>query len=178
LPPDQRPAERRLAAAQLPLRRANQWYTRLAQSAPHRRYLLPVSSLVEPPIVSLLEMFQSDRLEQDWAAMRALLHDESRLESLAAVGRVLLADELVEAIQTASADKVYVVKAWRVEALGQRAGIAEGRVRYRHGAGGFTDEPRVWVATERDRRIWRMRIFRNRHDAIRCFAEHGLNLEL
>ena len=139
---------------------------------------MPVSSLVEPPIVSLLEMFQSDRLEQDWAAMRALLHDASRLESLAAVGRVLTPDELVDAIQTASADKVYVVKTWRVEALGQRAGIADGRVRYRHGAGGFTDEPRAWVATERDQRIWRMRIFRSRHDAIRCFGEHGLDLGL
>jgi class 3 adenylate cyclase len=123
-------------------------------------------------------MFQSDRLRQDWQSMRALLHEASRLESLAAVGRVLTPDELVEAIQTASADRVYAVKTWRVEALGQRAGIADGRVRYRLGPGGFTDESRVWVATERDQQIWRMRIFRNRRDAIRCFGEHGLDLEL
>ena len=110
--------------------------------------------------------------------MRALLHDASRLESLAAVDRVLSPDELVEAIQRASADEVYAVKTWRVELLGESAGLADGRVRYRYGHGGFTDEPRVWVATERDRQIWRMRIFRDRQAALSCCAEHGLDLGL
>ena len=123
-------------------------------------------------------MFQSYRLKQDWEAMRTLLHDASRLESLAAVGRVLSPDELVTAIKIASADHVYAVKIWQVEALGPRAGLADGRVRYRHGRGGFTDEVRVWVATEQDQRISRMRVFRTRQDAIRCFAEHGLDLGL
>jgi predicted ABC-type ATPase len=92
------------------------------------------------PIVSLLVSFQADRLAEDWQAMRALLHHESRLESLAAPGFVLSADELIEAIQGAMAHGVYAVKTWDAEYLSQHSAIAVGRVRYRVGKVGFVDE--------------------------------------
>jgi hypothetical protein len=137
-----------------------------------------VSSPVETVIASLVEEFQTTRLKDDWPAMRSLLHPDSRLESLAAVGRVLSAEQLVEAVKGASRDGLYSVRAWDVEPLEQRAALASGRVRYRVGPGAITDEARVWVSSERDGLIWRMRIFRDRGSAARCLDENGLSLGL
>jgi hypothetical protein len=137
-----------------------------------------VLSPVEPPIVWLLEEFQAMRLTKDWQAMRALLHASSRLESLAAPGLVLSADGLIEAIRGATEHGIYAVKSWQVEPLGQRAGLVDGRVRYRYGRRGFTDEHRVWVSTERDGLIWRMRVFHDRRSSLRCFGEGSLDLGL
>lgn len=132
----------------------------------------------QPEIVALLVEFQSKRLKQDWLAMRSLLHPEARLESLAAPGLVLSPDELIAAIQGATRRGIYTVTGWRVEPLGHRAGLADSRVRYRFGPGGFTDEGRSFLATELDGLIWRMRVFAGRHDSIGCFGEHGLGLGL
>jgi hypothetical protein len=73
------------------------------------------------------------------------LHPEARLESLVLVGSVLTADQLVEAVQGAMAHGLYAVKKWRVEAVGPRVGLAEGRVRYQVAAGSIMDEHRSWV---------------------------------
>jgi hypothetical protein len=126
----------------------------------------------------MLEMFQADRLNADWLAMRALLHPEARLESLAAPGFVLTADELIEAIQGAMSHGIYSVTSWRLEPLSEHAAIAVGRVRYRVAPAGFTDESRVWLASERDKLIWRMRIFSDRSHATVCLSANGLGLGL
>jgi hypothetical protein len=132
----------------------------------------------EPPIGWLLARFQADRLTQDWPAMRALLHPAARLESLAAPGFVLSADELIEAIREATAHGIYAVKAWNVELLTQHAALAVGRVRYSVGETGFTDEPHVWLASEQDGLIWRMRVFNERREVVDCLATEGLSLGL
>jgi hypothetical protein len=131
-----------------------------------------------PLIVSLLEDFQQSRVDRQWATMRELLHPEARLESLAAVGSVLTADELVEAIRNAVAHGLYSVRKWRVEALGPRVALADGRVRYQFESGGITDEHRSWAATEHEGLIWRMRIFEERSGAVACATDHGLDLGL
>lgn len=110
--------------------------------------------------------------------MRALLHPAARLESLAAPGLVLSPDELVEAIRGAAAQGIYAVKTWDIEILTEHAAIAAGRVRYAVGKVGFTDESRVWLTTEQDDLIWRMRIPRNRREAINWLKEEGLPLGL
>lgn len=110
--------------------------------------------------------------------MRSLLHSESRLESLAAPGAVLSPDKLVEAIRGAMSDGVYAVKSWDIELLTRHAALTLGRVRYRTGVGGFTDESRVWLTSERDGLIWRMRIFNDRESAIDCLEKPGLGLRL
>ena len=137
-----------------------------------------MAPVTDPSIVSLLEEFQESRLKKNWSAMRELLHSEARLESLAAVGSVLSADELVEAVRGATAHGLYAVKKWRVESLGQHAALADGRIRYQVQPGAITDEPRVWISTERDGLIWRMRIFRDRDAATGCIRAHGLTLGL
>jgi hypothetical protein len=72
--------------------------------------------------------------------MRALLHPTGRLESLAAAGRVLSADELVQANQAATLRGLYSVRGWRVELARPQMGRAETRVRYEATPGAFTDE--------------------------------------
>src|SRR5579862_9773709 len=103
-----------------------------------------------PTIVSLLDHFQDHRLSGDWQAMLALLHPQARLESLAAPGAVLSPQELVTAIESAMTRGLYTVRNWAVELLDPHTAIADGRVRYRVGATGVTDEPRVWVSSDRD----------------------------
>jgi hypothetical protein len=132
----------------------------------------------EAVIVPLLEEFQKSRLRRDWRAMRGLLHPEGLLESLAAPGRVLSADELIQAVEDATLHGIYSVKTWRVEPLGRRVGLVDSRVRYRYGSRGFTDEGRSFLAAELDGLIWRMRVFRVRQDLLECFGKHGLGLGL
>jgi hypothetical protein len=130
----------------------------------------------DPLVVSLLEEFQATRLKSDWAAMGRLLHSEARLESLAALGSVLIGGELVQVVQRAMAHGLYTVTTWHVEALLPSAALADGRVRYQLPRGALTDEPRIWVATERDELIWRMRIFRTRDEALACYRRDGVDL--
>jgi hypothetical protein len=129
-------------------------------------------------ILTLLDKFQETRLRKDWPAMRALLHSEARLESLAAVGSVLSADELVEAIRSASVRGLYTVKTWNVELARPKTGLAESRVRCEARRGSITDEARIWLATELDGLIWRMRIFHGRPDAESCLKENSIDLGL
>jgi hypothetical protein len=129
-------------------------------------------------IVSLLEDFQTSRLTRDWPAMRALLHPAARLESLAAVGEVLSAAELVQAIRTASLRGLYAVKSWRVDLIRPQIGLAEARVRYESTPGAITDEPRRFLASDQDGLIWRMRIFHDLESAQRCLRENGVHLGL
>jgi hypothetical protein len=130
----------------------------------------------DPLVVPLLESFQATRLNKDWPGMTRLLHPESRLESLAAVGRVLTGSELIEVVQRAVAHGPYTVTTWRVEALGASAALAHGRVRYQLPQGAITDEARIWVATERDELIWRMRIFRTSDEALACYRQNSVGL--
>lgn len=131
-----------------------------------------------PNIVSLLDRFQTDRLNQDWSAMRNLLHPQAQLESLAAPGDVLTAQQLVAAIRAAMSRGMYSVRNWHVELLDPKTGLADGRVRYRVDRTGITDEARVWVSSERESLIWRMRIFRTRELALTCYRENGPDLGL
>jgi hypothetical protein len=132
----------------------------------------------EPLIVALLDDFQEYRLSGDWSAMLGLLHPQARLESLAAPGTVLSPQELVAAIQSAMTRGLYTVKNWAVELLDPHTAIADGRVRYRIGATGITDESRVWVSSERDGLIWRMRILRTREEVLARHRDTGLDLGL
>jgi hypothetical protein len=131
-----------------------------------------------PVITTLLDDFQDHRLSGNWSAMRALLHPHARLESLAAPGEVLSPQELVAAIQTAMGHGLYTVRNWAVELLDPHTAIADGRVRYRVGASGLTDEARVWVSSERDGLIWRMRIVRSREEVLAYHRDNGLDLGL
>ena len=89
---------------------------------------------------------------------------------------VLSADELIDAIRLATLRGIYNVKTWRIESLSLHAAMAFGRVRYSIGKVGFTDEARVWLASERDGQIWRMRIFNERKSSIDCLRRDDLAL--
>ena len=131
-----------------------------------------------PRIVSLLDDFQDYRLNGNWPAMLRLLHPQARLESLAAPGAVLSPRELVAAIESAMTRGLYTVRNWAVELLDPHTAIAGGRVRYRIGKTGITDEPRVWVSSERDGLIWRMRILVTREQVLDRHRETGIDLGL
>ena len=131
-----------------------------------------------PVIVALLDDFQDYRLSGNWSAMLRLLHPQARLESLAAPGAVLSPEELVAAIESAMTRGLYTVRNWAVELLDPHTAIANGRVRYRIGETGITDEARVWVSSERDGLIWRMRILTTREQVLTRYRETGIDLGL
>jgi len=137
-----------------------------------------VRSPTEPLIVALLDDFQAYRLSRNWSAMLRLLHPQARLESLAAPGAVLSPQELVAAIETAMTRGLYSVRNWAVELLDPHTAIADGRVRYWVGKAAITDEARVWVSSERDGLIWRMRILRTREEVLARHSDTGLDLGL
>ncbi len=110
--------------------------------------------------------------------MRRLLHPQARLESLAAPGAVLSPQELVAAIESAMTRGMYTVRNWAVELLDAHTAIADGRVRYRTSATGITDEGRVWVSSERDGLIWRMRILATRAEVLGRHRDTGIDLGL
>jgi hypothetical protein len=127
-------------------------------------------------IVTLLKEFQATRLTRDWPAMRALLHRDAKLESLAAPGKLLSAGELVQAIRTATLRGLYAVTTWRVEPARPKTAFAEARVRYETTPHAFTDEARTFLASELDGLIWRMRIFQDKPAAENCLKANNGNL--
>jgi hypothetical protein len=131
-----------------------------------------------PAIVSMLDDFQDYRMSGNWSAMLRLLHPQARLESLAAPGAVLSPPELVAAIESAMTRGLYTVRNWAVELLDPHTALAGGRVRYRIGTTGITDEGRVWVSSERDGLIWRMRILATREEVLVHYRETGIDLGL
>jgi hypothetical protein len=132
----------------------------------------------ELSILQLVARFENALAERSWARIRALFHDQARIESVAAGNQALGPDETVAAMRSSAAGGIYTLGPWTTETVGPAVAIVYSRMRHHVGKGAITDEGLYWLLTLRGDLFWRVRIFPDRAAAITCLAEHGPDLGL
>jgi hypothetical protein len=132
-----------------------------------------------PSLLETVERIAQLRLTGPWPELRKLMHEDARLESIAA-GGLFGPDETVNAMRLAAADGVYTMGDWRIEELGGNALLLLSTMRHLaklpNGAKGMTDASYVWLMIGRDGLLWRMKIFRNKASAVEHLRRHGESL--
>lgn len=126
--------------------------------------------------LTLLDAISDTFTTRDWAALRALYHDDARIVSVAGGNRVLSADALMEILSAVESGS-YGTNDAETEALDDSAVVVSGVVRERHGSEA-TFTPNAWVLTFRDGLVWRSRAYPSVDDARAAYAEYGLDLGL
>ena len=118
--------------------------------------------------LDLVELFCSLRILEAWTELRSLLHDDARLESIAARG-VAGPEATIEAMRFAASGAAYTVRDFEIEALGEQAVLARASI--------SREESTVSVVTSvhsvisgRGGLIWRSRIVPNREEAERILG--------
>lgn len=132
----------------------------------------------EPHILQLVARFEDALAKRAWASIRALFHDDARIESVAAGIQANGPDTTVAAMRASAEGGIYTLGAWTTETLGPEAAIVYSRMRHHVAKGAITDQGHYWLMTLRGDLFWRVRIFGDRAAAISCLAEHGPNLGL
>jgi hypothetical protein len=115
---------------------------------------------------------------QGGAALRRCFHETARIESVAA-GGVFDLDESLARIAAAVKGGLYSPGTWEFEEVAPDVVLSWTNVRHAPPGGrvGHTvDTPLIWLMTGREGLIWRVRVFRERGEALETLAEHGLAL--
>jgi len=144
--------------------------------APFRPQRGPGLAPVGLGFVDLVESCCTLRILEAWAELRSLLHDDARLESIAARG-VAGPQAKLEGLRFASSGNAYVVRDFVVEPLGNESALVRASISY--------PERDVTVMTSveslvsgRDGLIWRSRIVASGAEAERILRDEGPALGL
>jgi ketosteroid isomerase-like protein len=113
---------------------------------------------------------------RDWRAMRALYHPEAFIFTVTGGPTPLAADEIIEELERASQDFVYLVTGSQPMALDEHAAIVTGRIRRRMPEGGIADAAHVWLLTVREGLIYRQGVYRTQAEAAEAYERLGLDL--
>lgn len=132
----------------------------------------------EPNILQLVARFEDALAKRSWERIRALFHDQARIESVAAGIRALGPDQTIAAMRSSAEGGIYTLGAWTTEVLGLEAAIVYSRMRHHVAKGAITDQGHYWLMTLRGGLFWRVRIFRDRAAAVVCLADSGPDLGL
>jgi hypothetical protein len=132
----------------------------------------------ELSILQLVARFEDALTKRSWERIRALFHDDARIESVAAGIQAHGPDETVAAMRSSAQGGIYMLGAWTTETLGSDAAVVYSRMRHHVAKGAITDEGLYWLMTLRGDLFWRVRIFRDRVAALTCLAERGPDLGL
>jgi ketosteroid isomerase-like protein len=112
-----------------------------------------------------------------WTRLRALYRDDALLLTVAGGPAPLGPDETVAAMQQAANDIVHSITFGTPEPIDEHAVVVAGTVRSRTwDQRGSTLTRRVWLVTFREGRLYRMRVYGTRDDALRGYREHGVAL--
>jgi hypothetical protein len=131
---------------------------------------------VGPGFVDLVESCCLLRILEAWAELRSLLHDEARLESIAARG-VAGPQATLEALRFASSGNAYVVRDFEVEPLGEEAALVRASISYSD-RDVTVMTPVESLVSGCDGLIWRWRIVSSRAEAERILKDEGPELGL
>jgi hypothetical protein len=129
------------------------------------------------PLSAVVARFNLAIREQDWDSMRACCTDDAIIDSVTA-NAPLGADETVAAVRAAYRAGVYHVQEWQNEDLADGVVLSSGRVQYRPEPGHMSDSMFHWITTGRDGRMWRVKAFPDRDDALAYLELHGPTLGL
>ncbi len=125
---------------------------------------------------ALTEAVLDARARSDWAALRALCHDEARLCTVAAPEDILPPDSFVQVLNRATNESVYAIDGMTVDPIDDDAALVSGQARYPLAGGGFGDGSRAWILTYKDGQLYRLHPFPTAAKARAAYAEHGLDL--
>jgi hypothetical protein len=127
------------------------------------------------PLSEVVARFNVAIREQDWVTMRACCSDDAVIDSVTA-NEPLGPDETVAAVQAAYRAGIYRVREWQNEDLADDVVLSAGRVQYKPGPGQMRDSMFHWVTTGKDGRLWRVKAFETRKDALAHLEHHGSSL--
>ena len=113
---------------------------------------------------------------RDFDRLYALYHPHARQVTVASGGEVLNAEETAAAAAGAARESAYELVAGDPEAIDDRAGFFQGRVRYRRPTGGTIETELVWLYTELDGLLYRGVVYHDLASALDAYAEHGVSL--
>lgn len=128
--------------------------------------------------MATLLRFELAHRQRSVTRMRACFADAALVESVASDGRVLSADETVSAIEAAFSDGVYAIGDWQYEQLLPEVVLSWTGARHRVDERGMRDETVYRLVSGRDGLMWRVKLFRNRSDALAHLDSHGPDLGL
>jgi len=132
----------------------------------------------QAPLMATLLRFELAHRQRSVARMRACFADAALVESVASDGQVLGADDTVNAIAEAFSDGVYAIGDWQYEQLLPEVVLSWTGARHRADEGGMRDETVYRLISGQDGLMWRVKLFRNRTDALAHLASHGTDLGL
>lgn len=113
---------------------------------------------------------------RDWAAMRALYHQDALILTVTGGPAPLPADKVIGELERASQDVWYSVKASRPVGLDEHAALVIGRMRRSLPRGGFEDASHVWLLTVREGLIFRQGVFQSEDEAVDAYRDLGVTL--
>ena len=146
----------------------------MATDPPHTR----AASRPTPRFLETLLRFEAAHKRRLTEQMRSCFHDESLIESVASAGSALGPDETVEAIQSAYADGVYEIGDWRYEEITAEIILSSTGARHRLPHQQMRDENVCRLMIGREGLMWRVRMFKDRAQAIGHLEEHRPDLGL
>ena len=114
---------------------------------------------------------------RDWAMLRTLYHDEARLSTVAAHGRVVGPDELMIIFEELTRTP-YSLGPASVVAIDDHAAIVTAPLRYPLEQGGIAHDEKTWLLTFKDELVYRSMAYDSQASARAAYAEHGISLGL
>ena len=112
---------------------------------------------------------------RDWAALRALHHDDARVLTIGTGERVVGPDEFVDAL-VALEGTVFEVSETRTHPMDDDAELIGGQMRWPTAGGGIADAHRSAIMTLKDGLVWRSRVYRTDADARAAYVRYGIDL--
>ncbi len=126
----------------------------------------------------MLHRFEEAHARHAIDEMRACLHDDALIESIASDGVALGPDETVEAIRLAYADGVYEIGDWQIEEIAPDVVLWWTGARHRLPDQRMRDEKVCRLTVAKDGLMWRVKLFRLRDLALDHLERHGPGLGL
>jgi ketosteroid isomerase-like protein len=115
---------------------------------------------------------------RDWSRLLALYHEDAVVQVVSAGNVPLTPKAFVALADERDTDGVLSYQLASIDALGDDACIARGRIRHRMENGVLADRAYFWLFVVRDDRIWRAAAFASEREAKAALAETGPDLGL
>ena len=122
--------------------------------------------------------FELAHTRRSFEAMRACLHDDALIESVASDGLALGPDQTVEAIRRAFDDGVYEIGDWEYDEVEPDVVLLWTGARHRLPDRRMRDERVCRLAVGKDGLMWRVKLFRRRNEALAHLEAYGPGLGL
>jgi hypothetical protein len=133
----------------------------------------------ELSLLGTLQLWDAAKTTLRLDEMRACLHDQAVMETVASEWRAVGADEAVDRIRAALLrDPLYLEGVWFYDEVAPEVVLTAMPVRERSAGGGVRQHGVYRLTSGSGGLIWRQRLFTSREQAVGCLREEGPSLGL